>query len=492
VSIFSNLDGTFKSRFSFGRPKEEVYAERDGSNNLAFRDLVVTTAQKLVDLFSLSRTSQVAGITETVTPGNDDLLLLELASTGVVTKIKKSNLASGAGEANTASNIGTSGTGVYVQKVGVDLQFKNVKAASTKVTVTDNPTPHTIDIDISPANIAHQDLSGAGTNTHATIDSHIGSTSNPHSVTASQVGLGSVTNDAQLKRSANDFSSFTLKGTPASGDILPIEDSGASGVKKYITIGTLTSGFSISLPKGYIDGMGISSDPLFYEVTYIYTGICRSDDDTTNLISTGTLTVDLNASGANGLDTGTKSTYTWYYLWVIYNPSTATYAGLYSTSYTSPTMPSGYTKKRYVGSVYNGSSGSFRPYEQQIVAGKYREYSYANYSDSNLPLLSGGSATVATGINCSVYIPQTTVLISLLVAHSNTTLSSCVYLSTYGGSASAVKQCGGGATRAARASSIIKDVRTDSNALRRIQYYNSVASGSTDIWAMGYREILDV
>lgn len=36
---------------------------------------------------------------------------------------------------------------------------------------------------------------------NANIQSHIANTSNPHSVTATQVGLGSVTNDAQVKRS---------------------------------------------------------------------------------------------------------------------------------------------------------------------------------------------------------------------------------------------------------------------------------------------------
>ena len=109
----------------------------------------------------------------------------------------------GGGEANTASNIGTSGTGLFNSKVGVDLQFKNLKAASTKISVTDNPTPHTVDVDVVPGNVAHQDLSGAGTNTHANIDTHIANTSNPHSVTKTQVGLSNVTNDAQIK--ASDF-----------------------------------------------------------------------------------------------------------------------------------------------------------------------------------------------------------------------------------------------------------------------------------------------
>lgn len=47
----------------------------------------------------------------------------------------------------------------------------------------------------------HSDLNGSGSNSHAQIDTHISSTSNPHSVTKTQVGLSNVTNDAQVKRS---------------------------------------------------------------------------------------------------------------------------------------------------------------------------------------------------------------------------------------------------------------------------------------------------
>jgi hypothetical protein len=57
--------------------------------------------------------------------------------------------------------------------------------------------------------------------------------------TASQVGLGNVTNDAQLKRSANDFSTFTAKSSLAGSDLLLIEDSAASGAKKKITASSL-------------------------------------------------------------------------------------------------------------------------------------------------------------------------------------------------------------------------------------------------------------
>lgn len=85
--------------------------------------------------------------------------------------------------------------------------------------------------------VAHQNLSGAGTNTHANIDTHIASTSNPHVVNQTQVGLSNVTNDSQLKRAAADFAAFTEKTTPANTDILLVEDSAASGAKKKVQIG---------------------------------------------------------------------------------------------------------------------------------------------------------------------------------------------------------------------------------------------------------------
>jgi hypothetical protein len=92
--------------------------------------------------------------------------------------------------------------------------------------------------------VAHTNLTSIGSNTHAQIDTHIGSTSNPHTVTKTQLSLGNVTNDSQLKRAAADFASFAAKTTPVSADILLIEDSADSNNKKKITIGTLPGGGS--------------------------------------------------------------------------------------------------------------------------------------------------------------------------------------------------------------------------------------------------------
>lgn len=66
----------------------------------------------------------------------------------------------GAGETNTASNIGATGVGVFKQKTGVDLEFKKVHAASNKVSVTDNTGADLLDLDINETNLTLTNLSG--------------------------------------------------------------------------------------------------------------------------------------------------------------------------------------------------------------------------------------------------------------------------------------------------------------------------------------------
>ena len=64
----------------------------------------------------------------------------------------------GTGEANTASNVGTSGLGLFKQKTGTDLEFDNIDVGSNKVTITDNPTNNTKEIDIDESKISHNNL----------------------------------------------------------------------------------------------------------------------------------------------------------------------------------------------------------------------------------------------------------------------------------------------------------------------------------------------
>lgn len=59
----------------------------------------------------------------------------------------------GGGEANTASNVGVSGVGVFKQKTGTNLEFKNINSGSNKVTVTNDAANSEIDVDVVVANL---------------------------------------------------------------------------------------------------------------------------------------------------------------------------------------------------------------------------------------------------------------------------------------------------------------------------------------------------
>lgn len=57
---------------------------------------------------------------------------------------------------------------------------------------------------VDPTAIDHNSLLNRGTNTHAALDTHVASTSNPHSTTKSHVGLGNVDNVQQMPLSYLD------------------------------------------------------------------------------------------------------------------------------------------------------------------------------------------------------------------------------------------------------------------------------------------------
>jgi len=206
------------------------------------------------------------------------------------------------GEANTGSNIGTSGTGVFVQKLGIDLQFKNIAAVNNKVSITDIPATHIITVGINEGNIVHGNLSGVGTTSHANLDIHVASTSNPHSVTKAQVSLTNVTDDSQLKRASGDFASFTEKTTPVSGDILLIEDSAATNAKKRLQIGNISHSILGDVGTTSHANLDIhvvsTSNP--HTVTKAQIGLTNVTDDVQVKASIGTAAGDMiTFTGAN-------------------------------------------------------------------------------------------------------------------------------------------------------------------------------------------------
>jgi hypothetical protein len=134
------------------------------------------------------------------------------------------------------------------------------------------------------------------------------------------------------------------------------------------------------------------------------------------------LTADLGASGANGLDTGSKANSTAYFLYVI-GKTDGTMASLWSLSATAPTMPTDYIYKRRVSWNKTDSSGNLNRIFQYG-----RKVQYVNIG-SGLPLIcSGSTSNVITATSISNFIPTATasnidLLISAAQLNNYTTVS---------------------------------------------------------------------
>jgi len=147
------------------------------------------------------------------------------------------------------------------------------------------------------------------------------------------------------------------------------------------------------------------------------------------------LTLSMSTTGANAIDTGTVSASTWYYTYVIYNPTTNTVACLASTSSSSPTLPSGYTFYVRVGAILTNSSS----YLYRIIQRGHRAQYIVDGTilTGMLRLASGASGTPATPgwttVSTSSYVPSTAKSIDLALFGYGGTKVLVAPNSNYGG-----------------------------------------------------------
>lgn len=122
--------------------------------------------------------------------------------------------------------------------------------------------------------------------------------------------------------------------------------------------------------------------------------ILQDGSGNTQKLSTLNNTADITASGVNGLDTGSVAPNTWYALYAIYNPSTLTKAALFSASFSTPTLPAGYTfASGPVSAVLTDGSNHLIGFSQKGARWQYRVGSNL----SALPTIATGPAGTVSG-----------------------------------------------------------------------------------------------
>jgi hypothetical protein len=161
------------------------------------------------------------------------------------------------GEVNTASNIGTSGTGLYKQKIGVDLQFKNILANSSKILITEDIPNSTIKIDasISKTDISLGNVDNIQQMPLSYLDTDGTLTANSDTKVASQKATKTYA-DTKLSAGANSLyltpanptnltnNAFRMFGLGSTIVITPLKSGKVQLIIKYMPGGTGTNGMN--------------------------------------------------------------------------------------------------------------------------------------------------------------------------------------------------------------------------------------------------------
>jgi hypothetical protein len=214
---------------------------------------------------------------------------------------------------------------------------------------------------------------GDGSNNVATVTEAIGATT-IGTKTAAAYGFPIPMDLTEILTPSAPASS-TLRMYSKSSDQLAVQ--GSSGIERIIGVGlpganvvTITQNAGTPNTKADVTVSGLAI-------------LVNANGQVAFVNAPGLITVNLGATGAAGMDTGSQPTTAPVYFYGIYNASTATWSVIGSA--TSPSgggssnLPSGYTFTVYLGSMMNDSNPHLRPSYQ---TGKRVTY-------STLPAISG-------------------------------------------------------------------------------------------------------
>ena len=197
------------------------------------------------------------------------------------------------------------------------------------------------------------------------------------------------------------------------------------------------------------------------------------DAETKEEITSGT--INLSTIGVNGLDTGTLQANTTYHIFEIKDLTNNLVKTITSTSLTSPTLPSGFTKKKHIFSFITNASSQLRPFE---IDGNYVRY-LTQITDFATPAATSPTLTSQISIPPNSYGDLHAIWNSFSTGSGRT-----LYLYNTSDSAKRILRSGistGGNSMDASTNIAIK---VDNN--RQLNYYVNAGGGTFSVYTKGY------
>jgi hypothetical protein len=261
TNIIDDLDNTKKMQFQVSgitTGTTRTLTVPDASTTIVGTDVAQTLTNKTISgannvlTASLLKSATTEVSVSSATAPSNGQVLTATSSTTATWQTPTSG-----GEVNTASNVGVGGVGVFKQKTGVNLEFRNINAGTNKITITNDSANNEIDVDVIEANLTHNNIGG-------TLD-----------VTKGGTGATTFTSGAILQ--GNGTSAITATLTAPSGTIVGTSDTQ-----------TLTNKSLVDSTTNIIDDLD-STKKMQFQVSGITTGTTRTltvPDASTTIVGT--------------------------------------------------------------------------------------------------------------------------------------------------------------------------------------------------------------